>query len=140
MKLTDITVSRTIPAPPERVFDAWLNPKAPGGPWHDCERVILQPENDGLFYHAVEHEGRMWAHYGRFIEVQRPAKIEHTWMSEATKGVESVVTVTLRPDGDATVMTIRHAGVPDDELGRQHEKGWTWIMEALEEGLTGAKT
>ena len=41
MKLTDITVVRTIPASAEKVFDLWMNPKSPGGPWYRsgaCDR------------------------------------------------------------------------------------------------------
>ena len=38
MNLTDITVNRTIPASPENVFDLWINPKSPGGPWFGGER------------------------------------------------------------------------------------------------------
>jgi uncharacterized protein YndB with AHSA1/START domain len=33
MRLTEISVSRTIPAPAEKVFDVWIDPKSPGGPW-----------------------------------------------------------------------------------------------------------
>jgi hypothetical protein len=91
----DITVARRIPAPADAIFSACLDPKTPGGPWFGVARVILNPVVDGLFYHAVEHEGRTWPHYGRFIRLDRPSRIEHTWVSEATKGVESVVTVTL---------------------------------------------
>jgi uncharacterized protein YndB with AHSA1/START domain len=43
MKLTDITVTRTIPASSDKVFDLWMNPKSPGGPWFGAERVILNP-------------------------------------------------------------------------------------------------
>jgi uncharacterized protein YndB with AHSA1/START domain len=46
MKLTDITVSRTIPAPAEEVFDVWIDPKSPGGPWFGADRVILNPVVD----------------------------------------------------------------------------------------------
>lgn len=60
MKLTDITVTRTIPASPGDVFDVWLDPKSPGGPWFGSHRVILNPAVDGLFYSAVLHEGRTW--------------------------------------------------------------------------------
>jgi DNA-binding transcriptional ArsR family regulator len=63
MNLTDLTVSRTIPATAERVFDVWINPKSPGGPWFGADRVILNPVVDGLFYLAVKHEGRTWPHY-----------------------------------------------------------------------------
>src|SRR5262245_44512321 len=101
MKLIDITLTRVIPASPAAVFDVWLDSKSPGGPWFGASRVILDPKVDGLFYHAVEHAGRTWAHYGRFVKLDKPYAIEHTWMSEATKGVESVVTVTLaeKPNG-----------------------------------------
>jgi hypothetical protein len=56
-------------------------------------------------------------------------------MSKATKGAESIVTVTMEPRGEETEVTLRHSGVPDDELGRQHKDGWTWILSALAEGF-----
>ena len=54
-------------------------------------------------------------------------------MSEATKGVESVVAVTFVPRGEQTEVTLRHSGVPDDEMGHQHQEGWTWVLSMLEE-------
>ena len=135
MKLIDITVARTIPASAENVFDVWINPNSPGGPWFGAERVILNPVVDGLFYFAVKHEGRTWPHYGRFLQIDRPRQVEYTWMSEATKGAESIVTVTMGPRGEETEVTLRHSGVPDDELGRHHKDGWTWMLSALAEGF-----
>ena len=135
MNFTDITVNRTIPAPAEKIYDVWIDPKSPGGPWHGAERVIFNPVVDGLYYLAIKHEGRVWPHYGRFTRLERPHVVEFTWMSEGTKGAESVVTVTLQPRGDQTEVTLRHAGVPDDELGHQHKEGWTWILNALADAL-----
>jgi uncharacterized protein YndB with AHSA1/START domain len=131
MKLTDVTVSRAIAAPPASVFDVWMDAKSPGGPWFGAERVILNPVVDGLFYFAVKHEGRTWPHYGRFVTIERPSKVEYTWVSEATQGVESVVSVTFAASGDQTEVTLRHSGVPDDKMGRQHEEGWTWVLSML---------
>jgi uncharacterized protein YndB with AHSA1/START domain len=34
-KALEIKLERTIPAPPGEVFDAWLDPKVPGNPWHE---------------------------------------------------------------------------------------------------------
>jgi uncharacterized protein YndB with AHSA1/START domain len=133
MKLIDITVTRAIPAPVENVFDVWIDPKSPGGPWFGAKRVILNPVVDGLFYFAVEHEGRTWPHYGRFVLIERPHQVQYTWVSEATKGVESVVAVTFEPRGDQTEVTLRHSGVPDDEMGHQHKEGWTWVLSMLAE-------
>jgi uncharacterized protein YndB with AHSA1/START domain len=131
MKTFELTVTRTIPASANEVFDAWLDPKSPGGLWFGVEGAILNPVVDGLFYHAVHHEGRSWPHYGRFIRLDRGRAIEHTGVSEATRGLESVVTVTLVSRGGATEVTLHHANVPDDEMGREHKEGWTWYLDVL---------
>jgi uncharacterized protein YndB with AHSA1/START domain len=140
MKLTEITVSRTISASPENVFDVWMDAKSPGGPWFGSDRVILNPIVDGLFYLAVKHEGRTWPHYGRFLQIDRPRVVEYTWMSEGTKGAESIVTVTLEPRGEQTEVTLRHSGVPDDEMGRKHKDGWAWVLSALAESLASRRS
>lgn len=131
-----IVVARTIPANPAAVFDVWMDPTSPGSPWFGVARAIVQPVVDGLFYHVVQHEGRDWAHYGRFTVLDRPGRIEHTWMSEATRGFESKVTLTLEPMGDRTLATLRQVNVPDDEMGRRHELGWGFVLDAIVERFT----
>lgn len=132
-KQTELTLTRTIAAGPAEVYDVWLDSKNPGGPWFGCKRMILDVKVDGLFYNCVGHEGREWAHYGRFITLDRPRRIEHTWVSEGTRGLESVVTLTFEPEGDKTRVTLRHTGVPDDDFGRQHRDGWASVLGAIEE-------
>ncbi len=131
MKLCDLTVSNSIPAPAEAVYDVWLDPKSPGSPWFGSKRVIMNAVVDGLYYHSFEWEGKLWAHYGRFVRLERPRIIEHTWVSEATQGFESVMTLTLQPRDGRTDVTLVHSGVPDDKLGRQHEQGWTSILDSI---------
>jgi uncharacterized protein YndB with AHSA1/START domain len=140
MKLTEVTVTHMIPATPEKVYDVWLDPKSPGGPWFGAERCILNPVVDGLFYNLVKHENRLWPHFGRFTQLERGRRIEHTWMSEATKGAESVVSITLEARGDETELTLRHSGVPDDEIGLRHKDGWSWILSMLAQGMAAKKS
>jgi uncharacterized protein YndB with AHSA1/START domain len=132
MKLINVKVSRLIKAKPAEVFDVWVDPKQPGGPWHGPERVLIDVKVDGLFYHCVKWEGREWAHYGRFVVVERGARLEHTWMSEATKGIESMVRVHFEPKDGGTEVTLVHENIPDDELGRGHETGWTWMLDEMQ--------
>jgi uncharacterized protein YndB with AHSA1/START domain len=54
-------------------------------------------------------------------------------MSEATRGFESVVTITLEPTNGGTHLALRHAGLPDDDMGRQHQDGWTFILGCIEQ-------
>ena len=136
LKTTEIAVSRTIPGSPAAVFDAWLDASSPGSPWFSVARAIVQPVVDGLFYHSVQFEGHDWAHYGRFTVLDRPQRIEHTWVSEATRGRESVVTLTLEPQGGQTLVSLRHANVPNDEMGRRHQEGWSFVLDALAKRLT----
>jgi uncharacterized protein YndB with AHSA1/START domain len=131
MNLIDLTVTQLVPAPPEKVFDVWMDSKGPGGPWFGSERVIINPVVDGLFYLAVRHEGRLWPHYGRFLRIERPHGVDYTWVSEATQGVETIVAITFEPKGNETEVTLRHTGVPDDEMGRRHKDGWTWVLSML---------
>ncbi len=128
-KTIQVTVERKISASPAEVFDAWLDPKIPGNPWNAAEKFLLNAKVDGLFYWAL----RGTAHYGRFTEVDRPARIAHTWVSPNTMGEESTVTVTFQSQGEATRMTLVHSGLPETEQGRSHEKGWNYFLEILRE-------
>ena len=131
MNTIDVTVSRVIRASAERLYDLWTDPASPGGPWFGVARLLIEVRVDGLFYFAVAHEGRTWAHYGRFVTLERPRTIAYTWMSESTLGLESTVTITLTPRDGGTELTLVHAGVPDDAKGRQHAEGWTWMLSML---------
>jgi hypothetical protein len=84
------------------VFDGWLNPKIPGNPWNAAEKFILDPKVDGLFYWTLKG----MSHYGRFTEIERPGRIQHTWMSPNTLGQESIVTLTFQKQGEDTLMTL----------------------------------
>jgi uncharacterized protein YndB with AHSA1/START domain len=135
MKMTEVTVTRTIRASADEIYDVWLDPKSLGGPWAGSTKVIVDAKVDGLFYQAAEHEGRVWPHYGRFVKLDKGRRIEHTWVSEATHGIESIVTITLEPMGDATEMKLHHSKIPDDEMGRGHKDGWEWVLNMVAERL-----
>jgi uncharacterized protein YndB with AHSA1/START domain len=132
-KTVELMVTRTIAASPAQVFDVWLDSKSPGSPWFGVARAIVQPVVDGLFYHLVRFENHDWAHYGRFIALERPRRIEHTWVSEATRGLETRVELSFEAQGEQTLVTLLHRNVPDDEMGRRHEQGWGFVLGAVAE-------
>ena len=128
-KTIEFKFERTIPALPNEVFDAWLNPKVPGNPWNAAEKFILDPKLDGLFYWHLKRV----SHYGRFTAFERPGRIQHTWMSTNTFGQESIVTLTFKKQGEETLMILVHSDLPDHELARGHEKGWTYFLGIFHE-------
>jgi uncharacterized protein YndB with AHSA1/START domain len=54
-------------------------------------------------------------------------------MSEHTHGLETTVSVTFEPREGGTQMTIVHRGIPDDDMGRTHEPGWTFLLARVGE-------
>ena len=139
VKTTDLEILRQIPASPAEVYAVWTDPKHPGGPWYGSPKVIIDVKVDGLFFTAVEHENKSFAHYGRFTKLDAGTCCEHTWVSPATKGLESIVTTTFEAKDGGTLVRLRHAGVPDDEEGRMHAEGWAWVLGALSDVMASKK-
>jgi uncharacterized protein YndB with AHSA1/START domain len=134
-KMIEFRFERTIPAPPGEVFEAWLNPKVPGNPWNMADKLILQPKVDGMFYWAIKGT----PHYGRFTDMSRPNRIEHTWVSPHTLGQESTVTLTFEKKGGNTLMTLVHSELPDTDGGRGHEKGWNYFLGIFPDQFSDAR-
>jgi activator of HSP90 ATPase len=131
-KTTEINVRRTIAASPDEVYEAWLDYTRPGSPWHGVGKAIVNPPKvDGLFYSMYQLEGREIAHYGRFTTLDKPSKIQHTWVSEATHGMESIVTLSFEPVEGKTQVLVNHSNVPDDEGGRFHENAWKYVLAKM---------
>jgi uncharacterized protein YndB with AHSA1/START domain len=151
VKVMDLKLSRLIPGPAGEVFDVWFDPKSPGGPWHGAKKVMMSVAVDGMFYFGIDRAqarsktpgiadtGGLLGHFGRFTAVERPRGARHTWMSEYTHGIETSVSVTFDPCEGGTQMTIDHRGLPDDEMGHAHERGWTSLLARTAEHFAGAR-
>lgn len=133
VKTFELTLNRTMPASPNEVFDAWLDPSHPATPFNGSEQLLLDPTVGGFFYFRHLMEGEQLPHYGRFTVIDRPSKIQYTWMSRHTRGLESVVTVTFKKKGEDTLLSLSHANLPDDEMGHAHEGGWKHYLELFEQ-------
>ena len=133
-KSLEFKFERTIPASPGEVFDAWFDAKVPGNPWNIADKYILNPKVDGLFYWATQG----CSHYGRFMEVKRPARIKHSWVSPNTLGEESTVVVTFKKKGKETLMTLTHSGLPNTEEGKGHQDGWNYFLGIFPEQFVKA--
>ena len=131
----ELKFERVIHAGPDELYDAWLNPKIPGNPWHESDKLILNAKVDELFYWL--HPGGI-AHYGLFTKTERGAQIQHTWVSPSTLGEESLVTVTFKKNGEDTLMTLVHSDLPDADVARSHENGWNYFLGLFTEQFAAA--
>jgi uncharacterized protein YndB with AHSA1/START domain len=129
-----LTIERRIAAPPEAVFDAWIDPAAVGRwlfatPGGVMERVEIDARVGGGFT-IVERRGDDVAeHYGEYVEIERPRRIAFEfWTSLGEERTR--VTATIEADGEGSRITLTHDGVWAD-WEAQTQKGWTMILDGL---------
>ena len=130
-----VTVERRIAAPPERVFDAWLDPEGVGRwlfatPDGVSEKVEIDARVGGRFAIAERRGRELAEHFGEYVELDRPRRLAFDFWTSFSD-TRTRVTVALAPEGDATLLTLTHEGVWADYEDRTRQ-GWTMILEGLE--------
>lgn len=117
-----IEIVQRIEAPPEVVF-SYLT---------DGDRFIqwmgagaeLDPRPGGRY--RIDIDGQHIA-IGEYREVDPPRRLVMSWGWQGHPTVppgSTTVEITLTPDGDATVMRLRHLDLPNDGERRLHTVGW----------------
>jgi uncharacterized protein YndB with AHSA1/START domain len=125
-----VLVTRRIPAPPEEVFP-FLTDAAKYTRWKGIE-AELDPRPGGV-YRVQMSAGS--AVLGEFVEVEPPSRVVFTWGWEGNADVppgSTIVEITLEADGDDTVATLRHSGLPDEHEAQEHAQGWEHYLSRLE--------
>ncbi|SLN47721.1 hypothetical protein ROA7450_02371 [Roseovarius albus] len=138
---TDLSlqVERTIAAPPEAVFDAWLNPEmlmrfmCPG-PGMTTPKVEVSPKVGGRFDLIMKKDEDEMLHGGVYQEIDRPNRLVFSW--ESPFSIEgSQVTLEFREVTEGTHVTLTHIRFPNEESRDNHQGGWTHILGVLADTL-----
>ena len=132
-------VRQLVPAAPEAVFAAFTDPEelrrwhAPG-PDFRVPVAEFDARVGGRFRIAMQPPDREapYTFGGVCREVKPGERLVYTSRWEPPEEpAESVVTIELRPEGDATEVVVVQDGLPDDASAASHTQGWTGTLESL---------
>jgi uncharacterized protein YndB with AHSA1/START domain len=111
------TVTTTFPAPPEKVFRAWLS--SDGHAAMTGSPAKVEPRVGGKF--------TAWDGYitGKTLELKPYSRIVQAWRTSefADTDPDSQIEIVLAAAGKGTKLTLRHSNIPEGQAD-SYESGW----------------
>jgi uncharacterized protein YndB with AHSA1/START domain len=137
-----LTLKRRLDAPPAKVYAAWTDPEKIAR-WFGPAQVVagsvgadIDARIGGRYrirFRMADGEHHEVA--GVYREMVPNQRLTFSWAWHSTPERESQVTVSLRPDGDGTLLTLRHEQLFDQAARDGHESGWIGTLDKLENYL-----
>lgn len=130
-----VRVSRKFNAPPERVFDAWLDP-ANAGKWlfvtptGQMVRVEIDARVGGNFIFVDRRDGEDIEHTGEYLEIDRPRRLLFTFVVPKFSKESTRVSLAIFPSESGCELTLTHEGVLPEYADRT-QAGWNGILDGL---------
>lgn len=135
--MSEIVVRHRYASAPERVFDAWLDPKTAAKfafATPDGEMIVAEvdPRVGGRFKFTDRRPDMGDVeHVGEYVEIERPHRLVFTFAVPQFDPAYTRVTLTFATlPGGGCELTLTHEGVPP-EYAEQTPKGWEMILESL---------
>ena len=137
MSDTVLELTRHFDAPPERVFDAWLDKSWgdwAGPPGVKGEVTLLEPRVGGHYRIVMHRESGALVVSGTYKEITRPSRLVMSWTWDG-EGVDTQITLTFTAKGNGTELHMRHEGFADAGRRDGHQMGWNGTFDKLEKFL-----
>ncbi|HTU64537.1 MAG TPA: SRPBCC domain-containing protein [Steroidobacteraceae bacterium] len=134
-----VVVRRTIAAPAEMLFDAFLDPMAlsewmrPGTIRSTLARVDARV--GGRYEITMQGDNGPIPHSGEYRVIDRPKRLVFTWFSPHTAGADTLVTVDFIEVAKGTEVVVTHELLPESARP-SHSKGWEGGLAHLDETCT----
>lgn len=133
-----LTLKRRLAAAPAKIFQAWTDPQklilwfGPADAEQGSLRAQLDVRVGGSFcIDFSTRDGEAHQVSGTYREVVLDQRLVFTWAWVTTPERQSLVAVTLSPEGAGTLLTLHHEQFFDDKARDGHERGWTGTLTKL---------
>ena len=134
-----LTLKRRLNASPAKVYAAWTDPEKIAR-WFGPSQVVagsVRADIDARIggRYRVSFKMQDGEHHevaGVYREIVPNQSLSFSWAWHSTPERESQVTVSLKPDGDGTRLTLHHEQLFDQAARDGHESGWIGTLDKLE--------
>lgn len=130
-----LTIKRRFNAAPAKVFAAFTDPEKMSRWLGPPDVIKVETGTDlrvgGRYFIRMILANDEHNVSGVYREIVPNEKLVFTWAWKSTPERESLVTVTIKPDGDGSIMTLLHEQFFDEAARDNHNKGWTAIIDRL---------
>jgi len=140
-----LRIERTFQAPATAVFDAWTREEVIRRWWRvENSWETSQAEVDlqvGGVVRVVMRDPDKDASYGgggRYTEIERPTRLAFTWTWDNDTR-ETLIEIDFEESAGATRVTFTHRRLWDEDAVRNHEDGWSKILDRLRRTLQTAR-
>ncbi|SDT31945.1 SRPBCC family protein [Bradyrhizobium canariense] len=134
-----LTLTRRLNAAPAKVYAAWTDPEkiarwfGPSQVRAGSVHADIEARVGGRFRISLDMEdGQHHEVGGVYRELVPNERLVFSWAWHSTPERESLVTVSLKPDGDGTLLTLHHEQFFDQAARDSHESGWIGSLDKLE--------
>ncbi|SDQ16202.1 SRPBCC domain-containing protein [Pseudovibrio sp. Tun.PSC04-5.I4] len=140
---TTLRMTRDFKASPQKVYDAWTDPKMLVQ-WWGPESVTVTECNmqvkvggDWATTMTSQETGNTFTHSGIYKVLDRPNHLCFSWgwINEGVRGHETDVDVTFEAIEDGTRMTMVQKTFADAEQTQNHNQGWSSSFNDLQRFL-----
>jgi uncharacterized protein YndB with AHSA1/START domain len=131
-----VEVEHRVSGSPDEVFEYFTDPEKYRR-WQGME-AELDPRPGGIYEVTMAPGTRV---RGKYVAVERPNRVTVTWGFESNLEIprglahvppgSSTVEFSFVPDGDGTIIRVKHTGLPTEEARTAHELGWEAYLSRL---------
>lgn len=136
---TRLELRRNFKCSPETLFSCWTDPRHLAKWWGpegmNAPVIDLDVKPGGRWRTVMRNDkGEEFKVQGVYREVMPPKRLVFTWAWEdetGKPGHESIVTLTVTPEGGGAALHMVHDVLESDESRDNHNKGWTSSLNCL---------
>jgi uncharacterized protein YndB with AHSA1/START domain len=101
-----------------------------GQGWETPEAVVDLRVGGAVRVVMRDRDGDEHGGGGTYTEIERPSRLAFTWSWDGSEH-QSLIEIEFEQRETGTRVSFTHSGLEDEETVRDHERGWSYVLDNL---------